>query len=125
MDRDTARRHPLFVGTRFMLDNLIDAAPAKRKDPPNPKKSPIKEPNKNKKPIGDPPTKAPAHTLGTNAFDVVQGRASTFSGQSKDAVVKAMHRKRFALTARNWRARRCAYRVRCEPMPLIRRSMSP
>ena len=34
-------------------------SPSERKEPPTPKKPPIKEPNKRKKPIGDPPKRAP------------------------------------------------------------------
>jgi hypothetical protein len=59
IERDSGATNRVhFIGRRFMSDKLIDAArPAKRKDPPNPKKPPIKEPIKNKKPIGDPPAK--------------------------------------------------------------------
>jgi hypothetical protein len=43
--------HPS-VGTQF-----VNARSEKRKDPPSPKKPPIKEPKENKKPISDPPSK--------------------------------------------------------------------
>lgn len=33
--------------------------PAERREPPSPRKSPVKEPNKPKKTIGDPPSKKP------------------------------------------------------------------
>ena len=49
-----------------MSDKLIDVArPAKRKDPPNPKKPPIKEPIKTDRRSSG---KAPTHTLGTKRF---------------------------------------------------------
>lgn len=38
---------------------LVEFAGTERKEPPNPKKPPIKEPKRPKKPIGDPPPKKP------------------------------------------------------------------
>jgi hypothetical protein len=38
-------------------NHSIRFAPNERKEPPTPKKTPIKEPKRRKKPIGDPPSK--------------------------------------------------------------------
>jgi len=44
-------KSPTFIGT----NPSIHFTPDDRKEPPTPKKTPIKEPKKRKKPIGDPP----------------------------------------------------------------------
>jgi hypothetical protein len=41
---------------QLMSDKLTNARAEKRKDPPTPKKPPIKEPKKKEKPVGDPPS---------------------------------------------------------------------
>jgi len=62
-------RHPDFLGYLInyasgtllallaMFGKVMSANSEKRKEPPQRKKPPMKEPKENKKPIGDPPSK--------------------------------------------------------------------
>jgi hypothetical protein len=55
---------------QLMSDKLTNARAEKRKDPPTPKKPPIKEPKKKEKPVGDPPSQRRPIRSVRREFDV-------------------------------------------------------